>query len=407
MNISAQLSRRGLLMGVAGASALASCGGGGGGGGGVSSPVSSGSASSSSSTASASGPTLPDPATAPALKTYFNGKFLVGMTAEPSEINNAISQPVLKTHANSMTAENCMKPLAIGTSAGVYNYTLADQVIAFASANNIAVRGHTLLWHLSAPDWFFAGDSTSATYRATVQARLERYITDVVTYFKGKVYAWDVVNEPTSDSTGSPYRNSRWYQVLGADYIEIALRAARAADSTVKLFINDYSTENTDKLARLMSIVDTLLMRGAPLDGIGHQLHITTTWPPVANVRAAFQAVETRGLINHVTELDVSLYGSDPGSCYGTPATGCAPSLTEGTTAYWDSIRAQAAQYRAMYDLFASQPSVKSVTTWGVADNHTWLTSYPVNRLNHPLLFDTTGKPKSAFWAVVNPSFVP
>lgn len=405
MNISGKLSRRSLFMGAAGASVLVSCGGGGGGGASVSASVTT--SSSNSSSASVSGPTLPDPATAPALKAHFNDKFLVGMTADPNEMNSAISQPLLKTHINSMTAENGMKPHAIGTSERVYNYTQADQVIAFASANGIAVRGHTLLWHRSAPDWFFAGDSTSATYKATVRARLERYITDVVTYFKGKVYAWDVVNEPTSDSAGTPYRNSRWYQVLGSEYLEIALKAARAADPTVKLFVNDYGTESPDKLARFMSIIDTLITRGAPIDGIGHQLHITTTWPPVTNVKAAFVAAETRGLINHVTELDVSIYGSDPVSCFDTPPTGCAPSLTEGTTAYWSSIRAQALQYRAMYDLFASQSSVKSVTTWGVADNHTWLTTYPVNRMNHPLMFDTAGKPKSAFWAVVNANFTP
>lgn len=329
------------------------------------------------------------------------------MAVEPGQAENAVTKPVLLKHANSITAENAMKPNPIGVSAGVYNYTLADQLVAFCDTNGIALRGHTLVWHATTPAWFFAGDTTSPTYKATVQARLETYITDVVTHFKGKVYAWDVVNEATSDDSSSNYRNSQWYQVFGDEYIEIAFRAARAADPDVELFINDYGTEDPGKLTRFMAIVDTMKARGVPIDGIGHQLHINTAWPPVANVKAAFQAAETRSLINHVTELDISLYTSDAGSCYGTPPTGCQAAFVVGTTAYNNALRAQALQYRAMFNLFAEHASVESVTMWGAADNSTWLSGFPVTRLNHPLLFDTSGNPKSAFWAVVDSTFVP
>jgi len=328
------------------------------------------------------------------------------MAVEPGQALNSVTNPVLLKHASSITAENAMKPNPIGVSAGVYDYTLADTLVNFAQTNGIEVRGHTLLWHQTTPAWFFAGDTTSPTYRATVQARLETYITDVVTHFKGKVYAWDVVNEVTRDDASGNYRNSQWYQVFGPDYIEIAFRAARAADPTVKLFINEYSTEYSDKRGRFLAILDEMLARGVPIDGVGHQLHINTASPTVAEFKAALTAVETRGLINHITELDVSLY-SDPGSCFGTPATGCQASLTAGTTAYATAIKAQAQQYRAMFNLFAEHSSVKSVTMWGAADNSTWLSSWPVARTNHPLLFDTTGNPKSAFWAVVDPAFVP
>jgi endo-1,4-beta-xylanase len=144
-----------------------------------------------------------------------------------------------------------------------------------------------------------------------------------------------------------------------------------------------------------------------PIDGVGHQFHINTGSPTVLEAKAALTAVETRGLINHITEMDVSLYTSDAGSCYGSPPTGCQAAFVAGTTAYATALQAQALQYRAMFKLFAEHTSVKSVTMWGVADNSTWLSSFPTPRLNHPLLFDTTGKPKSAFWAVVDPAFVP
>ncbi len=328
------------------------------------------------------------------------------MAVDPGLTTQTLTNAILLKHASSITAESVMKANPIGVSAGVYNYTQADTLIAYAQTNGIAVRGHALVWHQTSPSWFFAGDPTDAGYKALVRSRLETYITDVVTHFKGKVYCWDVVNEVTSDDASATYRNSQWYQIFGDAYIEYAFRAARAADPTVQLFINEYSTEDSAKRGRLMTIVDTMLGRGVPIDGVGHQMHINTAYPPTANVDAALTAVEGRGLINHITELDISIY-NDPGSCYGSPATGCAAEITAGSAAYTTAMHDLAVQYRAMFNVFAAHASVKAVTMWGVADNHTWLNSYPVTRNNYPLLFDTSGNPKAAFWAVVDPTFVP
>jgi endo-1,4-beta-xylanase len=156
-----------------------------------------------------------------------------------------------------------------------------------------------------------------------------------------------------------------------------------------------------------MQIIADVQTAGAPLDGIGHQLHINTGYPAASAVDQALTDVEGKGLINHITELDISLY-NDPGSCYSNNAT-CLPALVQGTAAMATALQQQALQYRAMYNVFVNHPSVKAVTTWGVADNHTWLDNFPVTagRLNLPLLFDTTGLPKSAFWAIVDPSFTP
>jgi endo-1,4-beta-xylanase len=267
------------------------------------------------------------------------------------------------------------------------------------------LRGHNLVWHQTAPAWFFAGNTSDPGYPALVQGRLEAYITAVVSHFKGAVYCWDVVNECTSDDASSNYRTtSPWYTALGPSYIEIALRAARAADPSLPLFINDYSTEDPAKRARLLAIVADLQSKGVPLDGIGHQLHLSLNSTTAAAVDQALADVEAKGLINHVTELDISLY-ADPGSCYSS-GTGCAAQLMPGTQAYVTALQSQALLYRALYSTFVNRASVKSVTTWGVADNHTWLDTYPVTRTNYPLLFDTSGNPKSAFWAVVDPSFV-
>lgn len=349
---------------------------------------------------------MPDPATAPALKTHFASKFKIGMAADPVWATETITNGVLLKHANSITAESVMKAQPIGVSAGVYNYTQADQLIAFANTNGMEVRGHALVWHQTSPSWFFDGDQSDMTaYRALVRQRLETYVTDVVTHFSGKVTAWDVVNEVVSDSDSETYRTSPWYNLFGYDYIDWAFAAARAADPTVKLFINEYSTEAPNKRARFMDIVQGMLDRGVPVDGVGHQMHISVAYPPASEVEAAITAVEAKGLINHITELDVSIY-ADPGTCFSNTAT-CLPALTPGSAAMNTALRAQALKYREVFEVFENHASVQSVTFWGAADNHTWLNNFPVNRLNLPFMFDTTGLPKSAFWAVVDPAFVP
>ncbi|MFG6467718.1 endo-1,4-beta-xylanase [Roseateles sp. BYS87W] len=341
----------------------------------------------------------PTAAEVPALKTHFAGKFRIGMAADPSGYQDPIAQPLILKHANSITAENAFKPASLATAPGVYNWATADALVAFATANNLVVRGHTLVWHQQTPDWFFNGTA------ADIRARLEAYITDVVTHFKGKLTCWDVVNECTSDDGSAVYRNSRWYQTLGPQYIEIALRAARAADPNVKLFINDYSTEDPAKFARLMTLVSELQARGVPLDGIGHQLHVSTGTPTPANVDNALRGVAAKGLINHVTELDVSLY-DDPGSCFASKA-GCLADLTGDPVALAAALKKQALQYRALFNVFLQHPSLQSVTTWGIADNHTWLTGFPINRGNRPLLFDAAGAAKPAARAITDDAYVP
>jgi endo-1,4-beta-xylanase len=270
------------------------------------------------------------------------------------------------------------------------------------------MRGHTLVWHWksgvrnAAPDWFFAGDKAAPGYRGAVRRRLETYIADVVSHFRGRVYAWDVVNEPASDNEGEVYRtDSPWHDALGPDYIEIAFRAARAADPDVELYINDYNTEQSGKRARLMAIVDDLKAKGVPLDGVGHQFHLQRN-ASVEGVAAALRATEGRGLLSHVTELDVSIY-VDPGSCFGSARAGCQPDYADAPPP--ELFSEQARLYRDLFAEFVRHPSLKSVTTWGLTDADSWLNNFPVTRTNRPLLFDHEGRPKPAFWAVAEPNF--
>jgi len=386
--------------------------------------------SSSSSSSGGNAPELPNPASAPSLKTTIAGRFgvldyPVGAAIEPASLTNATESALLIKHFSSITAENVMKPDTIwpsvpGTTqpAASPNFVRADLLVNFAQINNIQLRGHTLLWHRTIPSWMLAGPTTQPlNYRATIQQNLRYYIFAVVQHFPN-VYAWDVVNEVASDTQNSanPYRtDSDWYQAYsvgglnGSDYVRDAFTFANQARSsigknsaTMKLMLNDYNTELPGKRANVIQIVRELVNGGYAIDGVGHQFHLQLN-ADVNEVTAALVAVEgvSSTLVNHVTELDVSIY-ADPGSCYSTPAI--PPCQADyGANPPQTVLSQQALLYRALFNAF-DRRSVTSVSLWGIADNHTWLNTFPVTRTNRPLLFDTAGLPKWAFWAVVDPS---
>ncbi len=398
------------------AALLAGCGGSGGG-------------SGSPAPTPAPTPQLPDPASAPALKTTFAPYYLVG-AAIPPEFTSNPQAAVLVKHMSSLTAENAMKPDTIQPSlAGTpsqpaaMNFAPADRIVGFAQANGIKVRGHTLLWHVTAPAWFFAGcDTDPAGCLPNVRLRLHDYIHNVIVHYGGSLYAWDVVNEVVAQDPNSatPYRtDSIWYRTYlnaknaGAnvepwDYIEDAFRYADEArtfmaltSANLKLIINEYNTEIPGKRANLIRIIRDLRNKGVPIDGVGHQLHIRVD-ANVADVTAALVDIENLGgLVNQVTELDVNVY-ADPASCFAS-GTGCLPSY--GPSLPNDVAYRQARLYRDLYAAF-KRPSVQSVTTWGLDDGHTWYNDPSFGRTNFPLLFDATDSPKWAFWAVVDPTLV-
>jgi endo-1,4-beta-xylanase len=392
------------------ATLLVACGGGGGGGDGSGPPPLGGGGGSG----------LPPPASAPALKTVLASRygmvnFPVGAAIEGGSTSGNDAQLLIK-HFNSITAENAMKPDTIWPNApgsttqpaASPNFVPADVLVTFATNNNIQLRGHTLLWHQTTPSWMVTGN------RAAVQQNLRTYITRVMQHFPN-VYAWDVVNEVASDTpnAANPYRtDSPWYQAYaqsgdGRDYVVDAFMIAgevrtQMARPQMRLMLNDYNTELPGKRANVIAILQDVVNAGAPIDGVGHQFHLQLG-SDVAQVTAAFAAVDavSSSLVNHVTELDVSIY-QDPGTCFSARTIPpCQADL--GANPPQSVLSAQALLYRTLFFAF-NRPSVTSVSLWGLADNHTWLNTFPVARTNRPLLFDVAGNPKWAFWAVADPS---
>jgi len=339
-------------------------------------------------------------------KNTFQNDFKIGAAVSSYQINNSdLNGTLAQAQFNSITPIFQLKADEIAPTEGVFDFEQADILVDWAISNGMDVRGHTLVWHESTPDYFYEGTPEE------IRARLENYITTVVEHFKGRITTWDVVNEVVStdifrgDGMGvGPDRRSRWYEAVGsADYIDWAFHAARAADPDALLFINEYSTENAIKKPWLIEILQRLQDRNVPVDGVGHQFHLYLGSDP-AELMQAIDDVDNQfmGLINHVTELDVDFY-DDPGSCWDS-MTNCNPDL--GAVPPANMLATQAQLLRDVYSGLRQRSSVTSVTTWGVTDNESWLNNSPTVRYNYPLLFDREGEPKPAFWAVVDPDYV-
>jgi endo-1,4-beta-xylanase len=335
--------------------------------------------------------------------------FPVGVAIDSRETVGAGSELLLK-HFNQVTPENYMKPEAWYDANGDWApsseiATLMD----FAKANNLRVYGHVLVWHSQTPAWFFnksATDDTPLTSseedKQILRDRLQEHINNVADYLAqwgdfgddNPIKAFDVVNEVVNDGaspeTGG-LRNSRWYQVLGQEYIEDAFRDADAAfnhgdhtasgaDRPVKLFINDYNTEQSGKRDRYLALVNTLLADDVPIDGMGHQFHVSLA-TPVSAMDDALTAGEATGLLQAVTELDVPT---------GTP---------ESTAKFID----QGYYYRDAFNVFrAHADDLFSVTLWGLTDGRSWRDSS-----GGPLVFDDGFQAKPAYYGIADAGDLP
>ena len=322
------------------------------------------------------------------LKDYYDKDtyFAIGAAIEPSSLDKPAEVALLKRHFASITAENVMKWSTLQPTEGSFNFGPADKIVSFAQANGFIVYGHTLCWHNQVPDWVFRDGNGPASKELVLQ-RLRTHITTVMTHFNGKVYGWDVVNEAIDDGSAT-YKNNNWYQACGSDYIFEAFETAREADPSVKLFYNDYSATNATKREKIYTLLSELKAQNL-VDGMGLQGHWNINDPSDDLISAAFNRYKSLGVELRITELDVSIYpnSSDPQGEYTS-----------------DIALKQAIAYGRFFRLFRQyKDDITGVTTWGMADNHTWLDNFPVTgRKNYPLLFDINLVPKQAYFTVIN-----
>ena len=337
----------------------------------------------------------------PSLKEVLKDSFLIGAGGvTPLEISG-VHGDLLKKHFNSMTSGNDMKWDATEPNEGNFVFTNADAQLAFAQANGIMMRGHTLLWHQQIPAWVFTDPTTGQMMlptdvnKALLIQRLQNHIRGVAGHFAGKLYAWDVVNEVIDETQPDCFRRSPWYNIIGPSYIDIAFQAARQVDSNALLFINEFNSTFDPKRTCYFNLVKDLKTRGIPVDGVGHQMHNNLEFPPVQSMIDTVNQFATLGLTQHVTEMDENIYTGSNNT-----------SIANYDEIPPDRFVKQGYQYRDYFNAYKQLAGkITSVSLWGLADDNTWLNQS--GRINAPLLFDPQLQHKLAYTGIVNPLDLP
>ncbi|MFC5283010.1 endo-1,4-beta-xylanase [Pedobacter alpinus] len=329
------------------------------------------------------------------LKDYYQPFFPMGVAVNARDLTGANADFIRKNY-NSITPENAMKMGPIHPRENYYNWRDADSIVSFAVKNNLRVRGHALCWHEQTPDWLFKNADGTQVSKEVLLKRLKEHIFTVVNRYKGKIYAWDVVNEAIDDDSTKFLRSSLWYQITGEDFIVKAFEYAHEADPNAKLFYNDYNAVRPEKRERIYRLLKKLVDAKVPIDGVGIQAHWSIFEPLEAELRKAIEQYSSLGLDVQVTELDMSIYKweKERRAKYVGESDELTPELEQK----------QIEQYTKVFKIFREyRKNITGVTFWNISDRSTWLDNYPVpGRKNYPLLFDADLMPKKAYWEVVN-----
>ncbi|MFO0852437.1 MAG: endo-1,4-beta-xylanase [Gemmataceae bacterium] len=329
----------------------------------------------------------------PTLKEAYKGRFPIGTAGDIPGNYSDEELGLVKDHFNVVTPENCMKPGPVHPAEDRWNFDRPDALVKWCVDNNIAVHGHTLVWHAQTNGWFFDGGD-----KEVVTRRLKDHIATLVGRYKGKVRGWDVVNEAINDNGTAEtaktenLRPSRWVRTVGPGFLTLAFKFAHEADPDAKLYYNDYGIEVGPKHESSMALLRRLIKDGAPVHGVGIQGHWSTTNVPYDAIDKAIADYASLGLKVSITELDVTIRGAAGGQ-FGPPGR----RKGEVKPPSPEDLKAQADAYAKLFAIFLKHKDViERVTFWGLSDRRTWRYG------QHPLLFDAANQPKPAYSAVVD-----
>ena len=310
---------------------------------------------------------------------------LLGAAVRPSLFAEAAYSATLAREFNMVEPEDAMKWLTLRPEADKFDFREGDEIVGFAQAHNMKVRGHCLVWDHNNPDWLTHGYFTPDQFSHLLQ----EHIATVMKHYAGQVFAWDVVNEGLDEN--GHVRDSPWYNQPGIGlagkgyaYIEQAFRWAHQADPKALLFYNEAEGEGLNRKSdAIYAMVKDFRSRGVPVDGVGLQMHVPALNLDTAAVVANITRLTALGVQVHITELDVSL-----------------PLDVSGTASKEDLLR-QAEIYRGVVRACLQSPGCTAIQTWGFTDKYSWIGSHSHGTRGAALPFDRAYKPKPAYVAMV------
>lgn len=333
------------------------------------------------------------------LQEAYKDYFYIGAALNTSQYNGTDQRgiPIVEKHFNSITPENDLKWEKIHPQSDVFNFEQADQFVEFGEKNDMFIIGHTLVWHSQTPNWVFEDENGNPLTRDALLARMKDHITTIVTRYKGRINGWDVVNEALNED-GS-MRESKWYNIIGPDFVEKAFEYAHAADPDAELYYNDYNLYNAAKADGAVRLVKSIQEKGIHVTGIGMQGHYSINGnPKPEDVEASIIKFGELGVVA-VTELDIDVL--PPAFEYMGADISMRAELRDELNPYTegmpDSIKqAQIDSFVDYFNIYLKHSDkINRVTTWGVTDGDSWKNGWPVSgRTNYALLFDREGKEK-------------
>ena len=364
----------------------------------------------------------------PTLAELYEDDFLIG-TALAGGFNRGDSlgnsrseRSIISREFNVLTAENCMKPLYMRPAVGAFDFAGSDAFMEFALENHMEVVGHTLIWHHQTPSWFYTDADGNQLSRDSLIERMRHHIHTIVGRYKGQIRYWDVVNEavvvesiPKEQRVADAYgrvstrravlRKSKWLEIIGEEYIELAYRFAHEADPEALLLYNDYSLNDPIKVQFTANMVRDIKAKGVPIHGVGMQAHWHTEHPSLKEISGAIDTLAAVGVQVSLTELDMSVLpvaqehaGADLSDLVGY-ADEYNPYAKEIPMSV---LQLQADRFREIFNLLLDRREVvERVTFWGVADGYSWKNQYPIiGRMDYPLIYDRNYQPKPAYDAI-------
>jgi endo-1,4-beta-xylanase len=335
----------------------------------------------------------------PKLKEALAGKFYIGTALNAEQITgkDTASVRVVKEQFSAIVAENCMKSGPIHPKENEYNFILSDQFVDFGMKNKLFITGHVLVWHSQAPGWMFKDSLNHDVTRDVLIRRMKEHIGTVVGRYKGKVKGWDVVNEAIEDD--GTFRRTKYYEIIGEDYIRLAFQFAHEADPEAELYYNDYSMANPGRRDGVVAMVKKLKAQGVKIYGIGMQCHIGLDYPDINEFEKSLEDFGALGVKVMITEMDISVL-SMPDKNVGAEISRSYEyqkklnPYAEGLPASVNTVYEK--RYLDFFKLFLKHKDfISRVTLWGVNDGQSWKNNWPVpGRTDYPLLFDRKNQPK-------------